>query len=152
MTANVKPFPASFIGDALGTAVEFRRPGSFPEVTGYNQPSYVANKKKMSNTYITDNTHYLGQNGELAEMPGEARKLASFLVLLIDVTTQAFPVSNFDTRIRCKTDACTGSIRASVTSKDGEIVWHCPKCRHNGVIRKWQGTKWDQTRPGELVG
>ena len=39
---------------------------------------------RMSNTYVTDITHYLDKNGELAEMPGEARKLASFLVLLIE--------------------------------------------------------------------
>jgi len=107
----------------------------------------------MSNTYVTDITHFLDKNGELAEMPGEARQLASFLVLLIDVTTaQASPSHNHDTHIRCRAEACTGSIRASVASKGGEIVWHCPKCGHNGVIRNWQGTKWDQTRPGELVG
>ena len=100
----------------------------------------------MSNTYVTDITHYLDKNGELAEMPGEARKLASFLVLLIDVATQANPVPNHDTHIRCRTEACTGSIRASVASDGGEIVWRCPKCGHNSVIRNWQGTKWDQTK------
>jgi hypothetical protein len=56
----------------------------------------------MGGTYITDITHYLGKDGELAEMPGEARKLASFLVLLIDVTTQAFPASDHDTHIRAE--------------------------------------------------
>jgi hypothetical protein len=38
----------------------------------------------MSGTYVTDITHYLDDKGELpAEMPGAARKLASFLVLVI---------------------------------------------------------------------
>jgi predicted RNA-binding Zn-ribbon protein involved in translation (DUF1610 family) len=106
----------------------------------------------MSNTYVTDITHYLDENGELAEMPEAARKLASFHVLLIDAATQAVPTHDHDTHIRCSANACTGSIRASVTSKDGEIVWHCPKCGHNGVIRNWQGTKWDQTSPGGVVG
>ncbi len=106
----------------------------------------------MSGTYVTDITHYLGNDGELAEMPGEARKLASFLVLLIDITTQVFPAHDHDTRIRCRTDTCTGSIRASMASKDGEIVWRCPKCGHNGIIRNWQGTKWDQIGPRGLVG
>jgi hypothetical protein len=106
----------------------------------------------MSKTYVTDITHYLDKNGELAEMPAEARKLASFLVLLIDATTQAIPAWNYDTRIRCRTGTCEGSIRASVTSKDDGIWWHCPRCGHNGVVRNWQGTKWDQTRPGGLVG
>lgn len=106
----------------------------------------------MSKTYITDITHYLDNHDELAEMPGEARKLASFLVLLIDVTTQALPAHEYDTRIRCRTDACTGSIRTSVASKNDGISWRCPKCGLNGVIGSWQGTKWDQTRPGGLVG
>ncbi len=94
--------------------------------------------------YITDITHYLDETGELAEMPGPARKLASFLVLLIDATSQVGPVRNFDTNIRCRMDACKGSIRTSLTSLDEEISWHCPDCGHNGVIRNWQGTKWDQ--------
>lgn len=104
----------------------------------------------MSGTYVTDIRHYLNKDGELAEMPGETRKLASFLVLLIDAITQAFPAHDHDTRIRCRTEACLGSIQASLTSKDGEIEWRCPKCEYNGIIRKWQGTKWDQTKPEEL--
>jgi predicted RNA-binding Zn-ribbon protein involved in translation (DUF1610 family) len=104
----------------------------------------------MSKTYVTDLSHFLDRSGELAEMPGPARKLASFLVLLIDVASQAAPDREHDTRIRCRTSRCTGSIRASVASRDGEIVWHCPKCGHDGVIRNWQGTKWDQTRLGGM--
>ena len=106
----------------------------------------------MTKTYITDITHYLDETGGLAKMPKPARRLASFLVLLIDAATQVIPVRNCDTHIRCRTRACTGSIRASVSSKSGEIVWHCPKCGHNGVIRNWQGTKWDQTKQGGLIG
>ncbi len=98
----------------------------------------------MSGTYVTDITHYLDEAGELAEMPGPARKLASCLVLLIDATTGAFPVEDHDTNVRCRTDACSGSIRSSLTSIDDEITWHCPDCGHNGVIRRWRGTKWNQ--------
>ena len=100
----------------------------------------------MSGTFVTDISHYLDATGELAEMPSPARKLASFLVLLIDATSQACPVSDHDTAIRCRTDACTGSIRTSLISMNGEIVWHCPNCGHNGVIRNWQGTKWNQAK------
>ena len=64
----------------------------------------------MSGTYVTDVTHYLDELGELADMPGPARKLASFLILLIDETTQAMPADDYDTRIRCRKAACTGSI------------------------------------------
>ena len=100
----------------------------------------------MSGTYVTDITRYLDDTGELAEMPSPARKLASFLVLLIDATSQVCPVSNHDTSIRCRTDTCTGSIRTSLASMNEEIIWRCPDCGHNGVIRNWQGTKWNQAR------
>lgn len=104
----------------------------------------------MTKTYVTDITHFLDKNGELIEMPGPARKLASFLVLLIDATTQACPARDSDTHIRCRTIACRGSIRASLASRDDEISWHCPECGHNGVIRNWRETKWDQRRQGAL--
>ena len=101
----------------------------------------------MSGAYVTDITHFLDDAGELvAEMPSPARKLASFLVLLIDAVTQTIPAHDYDTRIRCRTKGCTGSIRASLTSPEDEISWYCPDCRHNGVIRNWQGTKWSQIR------
>ena len=98
----------------------------------------------MNQTYVTDITHYLDETGELAEMPAPARKLASFLVLLIDAASQVFPAGNFDTKIRCRTDACTSSIRTTLSSLDQGISWQCPDCGHNGVISNWQGTKWDQ--------
>ncbi len=89
----------------------------------------------MKRTYVTDITHFFNGDGELGEMPRPARKLASFLVLLIDATSQVGPVRDYDTHIRCKTKACTGSIRTSLASRDGEISWQCPECGHNGVIR-----------------
>jgi hypothetical protein len=101
----------------------------------------------MNGTYVTDITHFLDDAGELvAEMPGPARKLASFLVLIIDATTEGFPARDYDTRIRCRRKACTGSVRSLLTSVDDEISWHCPVCGHHGVIRKWQGTKWNQIK------
>ena len=46
----------------------------------------------MAETYVTDITHFLDVTGELrADMPEPARKLASFLVLLIDAVSQRVP-------------------------------------------------------------
>ena len=96
----------------------------------------------MSETYVTDITHYLDDDGELPlELPSPARKLASFLVLVIDAVTQDIPGQDYDTRIRCRANGCMGSIRASMND---EIAWVCPDCGHNGIIRNWQGTKWNQ--------
>jgi hypothetical protein len=39
----------------------------------------------MSGTYVTDITHFLDDAGEIvANMPAEARQLASFITLLIE--------------------------------------------------------------------
>lgn len=104
-----------------------------------------AERPAMTGTYVTDITHYLDDEGELpAEMPSPVRKLASFLVLVIDAASQDIPADALNTNIRCRQEGCTGSIHASLTSIDDEITWSCPECGHNGVIRNWQGTKWDQ--------
>ena len=48
-------------------------------------------------TYVTDITHYLDDQGEVsAEMPREARQLASFLVLVIDAASRNVPSDNQD--------------------------------------------------------
>ncbi|MDR3636964.1 MAG: hypothetical protein P4L84_24380 [Isosphaeraceae bacterium] len=95
-------------------------------------------------TYVTDITHYLDETGEVAPMPGPARKLASFLTLLIEAATGAPSPAGNDSGIRCRTKACRGSIRTSLPSSRNEISWHCPICGHNGVIRNWNNTKWNQ--------
>lgn len=98
----------------------------------------------MSGTYVTDITHYLDETGELADMPSPAKKLASFLVLVIDSVTAAGSADYHHTQIKCRKKGCSGFILALLNEDAGEIVWHCPVCGHNGVIRNWQNTKWDQ--------
>lgn len=101
----------------------------------------------MSGTYVTDITHYLDDGGEIVDkMPSEARKLASFLVLVIDSTTLADSANFQDTEIRCRADGCTGSILSRLPEDADEILWHCHICGHNGIIRNWQNTKWDQRK------
>ena len=98
----------------------------------------------MSGTYVTDITHFLDDTGEIvADVPIEARQLASFITLLIEEASRAWPDSSCDSGIRCRGEACTGSIYVSLAAAEEEIVWHCPLCGHNGVIRNWQGTKWN---------
>jgi hypothetical protein len=99
-----------------------------------------------SGTYVTDITHYLDETGELARMPGPALKLASFLTLLIEAATGAPSASEHDSGIRCRAKACRGTIRTSLPPGQDEISWHCPTCGHNGVIRNWNNTKWNQRK------
>ena len=114
-----------------------RSPGLQPP----SQPTAAA-----SGTYVTDISHYLDETGELAPLPGPASKLASFLTLLIEAATGAPSAGDHGSGIRCRTKACRGTIRTSLQSGHDEISWHFQVCGHNGVIRNWNNTKWNQLR------
>ena len=114
-----------------------RSPGLQPP----SQPTAAAR-----GTYVTDITHYLDETGELAQLPGPASKLASFLTLLIEAATCAPSAGEHGSGIRCRTKACRGTIRTSLEPGHDEISWHCQVCGHNGVIRNWNNTKWNQLR------
>ena len=45
----------------------------------------------------------------------------------------------------CRRRGCQGTILASLRAVDDEIAWWCPLCKQKGIIRNWQGTKWDYT-------
>jgi hypothetical protein len=95
----------------------------------------------MSETYVTDITHYLDKRGELANIPSPAKKLASFLVLLIDNTTSAGSANYDDTESRCRPEECCGAVLSRLNDDTKEILWHYPSCGHNGAILNWQNTK-----------
>jgi hypothetical protein len=102
----------------------------------------------MPGTYVTDLRHYLDDDGELADMPAEAKQMASFLVLIVDAVTPEAPPIFVETELRCRTTKCTGEILARLDPATEEIQWHCTLCDHHGVIRNWQGTKWDRRGAG----
>ena len=99
----------------------------------------------MPKTYVTDMTDHMDDSGELAaELPSTVRRIASFNTLLIDEATKAFPADDHDSRIRCRTKTCTGSIRVTLLSRVDNLGWQCPICGLRGVISHWQDTKWDK--------
>jgi|GEM_PF-275655 len=106
-----------------------------------SQPSAAVIKR-----YVTDITHYLDETGELMQLPGPARRLASFLTLLIEAATGAPSAGEHDSGIRCMAKACRGTIRTCLPPGQDEIFWHCQACGHNGVIRSWNNTKWNQLK------
>lgn len=104
----------------------------------------------MPQTYITDMTHFLDASGEIpADIPKEGRELASFLALIVDEVTSAFPDSDcgVDTGIRCRTKGCPGQIVGALDDLGEPIHWCCIECGHSGVVSNWQKTKWDNTKP-----
>ena len=78
-------------------------------------------------------------------MPKEARELASFMALVIDTTTKNCPNTLTLTDISCFEKGCQGLIKSEILRKDADVHWVCNKCPNEGVISKWQKTKWDNS-------
>ena len=94
--------------------------------------------------YISNLTHFLNENGIIPkQMPKEARELASFLTLVVDYTTEHSGVVLNAINLRCFTDHCKGIIESELINSGTEIHWICPKCRNEGIISEWQGSRWD---------
>jgi len=104
----------------------------------------------MPRCYVTDLTHFLDDQGDIVQdMPTEARQLASFLTLIVDAVTAGFPGEDgtMDTRIRCRSKGCRGSILGTLHEAASPIHWQCPVCHQEGVISHWQKSRWDNTPP-----
>ena len=80
------------------------------------------------------------------QLSGPARRLASFLTLLIEAATGAPSAGEHDSGIRCMAKDCRGTIRTSVPPGEDEILWHCQACGQDGVIKSWNNTKWNQLK------
>jgi len=102
----------------------------------------------MVNTWIVDLRHYLTPTGALAPMPSRARLLAEYFAsIVVDATTNIDDPPTLRCRRRPGHRRCSG-ILFTVPSldEDDTILWHCPICSDNGVIRGWQDTLWDGFR------
>ena len=88
--------------------------------------------------------HFLDETGNIPKkMPKQARELASFMALVVDITTKTLPTTLTLTDIRCFQKGCQGIIKSEVLKANNEIHWKCSKCPNEGVISEWQKTKWD---------
>ncbi len=103
----------------------------------------------MGDTWITDITHFLTRDGAIAPTAEPARRFAEFLAkLAVDATTPSLDGSTH-TSVRCRRrparKLCTGEIETDIDAETEEIVWWCPACGDNGIIRNWKGSMWDCT-------
>ena len=103
----------------------------------------------MSGTWITDITHFLTGEGAIAPAAGPAKRFADFLVkIVIDATTLSVNGSA-KTKVRCRRRPgrrlCPGEIETDIDVVTEEIVWWCPVCGDNGIIRNWKASMRDCT-------
>lgn len=96
--------------------------------------------------YNTNLQHYLDETGDIPQdLPSESRQLASFLALVVDTVTSAFPMTDrgVDTGIRCHRSGCTGTVIGALDDYEEDVHWYCLECGDMGVVSGWQGTDWD---------
>lgn len=103
----------------------------------------------MPDTWVTDLTHFLNENGSIAPLSGSARKLAEHIVAIVaELSSELADIGGFE-KVPCRRRPgrrrCGGLIESWVDPETGEICWHCPRCGDNGYIRNWEGTMWDLT-------
>jgi hypothetical protein len=89
-------------------------------------------------------THFLDESGNIPKlMPREARELASFFALVIDISTKINPSTLTAPDTRCFVSGCQGLIKSEILRQKDEIHWRCSKCQNEGRISHWKGTKWN---------
>jgi hypothetical protein len=102
----------------------------------------------MTNTYVIDLRHYLDETGDLAHMPGPALSLAMVFTSIVAWATAARTDEVEPTNVWCwrrpGRQRCRGEIVAQLKQGAIEIVWSCPLCGVNGVIRGWEHSLWDR--------
>ncbi len=104
----------------------------------------------MPDTSIVDLQLFLKEDGGLAPAPIRAMNVALHSGSIAAwVTREENPGQNERTNVPCRRSPgrrrCPGEIRAGFGEFPGEILWSCPVCGDNGIVERWQGTRWDRS-------
>jgi PhzF family phenazine biosynthesis protein len=86
-------------------------------------------------------------------IPEPARRLSEYLGSIVEKASLYFPERWGETNMRCRRrpgrQRCPGRIHVRIGKEDPpEILWACPRCEENGIIRNWQGSAWDLSDVG----
>jgi len=109
----------------------------------------------LPDTWITDISHFLDENGELISEPSQARKLGEFLAAIIVMASYPDPEYPHEYRVSCRRrpnrKLCQTDIAGWLDPETDDVVWICPICQDKGLIRNWRGTIWDMSDSGNVV-
>jgi hypothetical protein len=109
----------------------------------------------MADTWVTDITHFLDENGEMVQEPLEARSLGEYLAAIIAMASFIEPEYPEKYQVVCRRrpnrKPCLEEIIGYIDPETDDIFWKCPKCGDRGLISNWQGTIWDMSDDGEVV-
>jgi hypothetical protein len=103
----------------------------------------------VTETWITDLTHFLTPQGAIAPPAGPARQFAERLTRLVAVATappeEAVSTPSVPCWRRPDHQRCAGLLETDLDPMTDEVVWWCPVCGQQGRIHHWQGSLWDGT-------
>ena len=103
----------------------------------------------VTETWITDLTHFLTPNGSIAPAAGPARRWAERWTRLVAVATAPLEMASMPSPVPCwprpGRQRCPGILETDLDPATGDVVWGCPVCDQRGRIHHWQGSLWDGT-------
>jgi hypothetical protein len=101
----------------------------------------------MADTWITDFTHFLDEEGNLVSEPAPAKVLAEYFAAIVFMAS--FPDVEYPPEyiVKCRRKPnrkpCLEEIVAFIDPHTEDVVWMCPKCQDKGIISNWRHTMWD---------
>lgn len=103
----------------------------------------VSDRYLMDSTWVIDLRHYLTPAGALPAMPRPARVRAEYWTRIV----AQGPRFDEPVRLRCRQRPahrlCARILDIGPDPDSDDMVWRCPVCGDNGIIRGWQGIFWD---------
>ena len=99
-------------------------------------------------TVVTNIRHFLDENGDIPELPLEAKELLFFLGDIIEAASLAYdqPMTLVGEICRATIDGnkCEGEIEAWIDPENNNVIWECLECGADGTISEWVDTVWDR--------
>jgi hypothetical protein len=96
---------------------------------------------------VTNITHFLNEDGSLADLPREAADLLDFLGQVVAAASFSYDLPVATAGEICCADVkgrrCNGFIEVWVDTGGHYIGWECLECGDEGMISGWEGTVWD---------
>ena len=105
----------------------------------------------MGNTWMTDMTHFLDEDGRVGPLPGPGMALANYFGAIVGMVSESRSLQERPAQVLCRRRPgrrpCRGRIEAHLDPVDRSIIWRCPACGDNGLIHGWEASPWDRRTP-----